>query len=90
MEHTAIGQQCYPEENIYFLSCVRTRGSSGGCYQGQGGTSISTVCLCWSRGYVPEEWENWEIYRPDGVITFGVLNAGSITAFCDVGVNVFH
>jgi len=43
-----------------------------------------------SREYEPEELENWEIYRPNGIITFGVLNAGSIPVFCDVGVNVFH
>ena len=31
-----------------------------------------------------------EIYRPDGVVTFCILNASSVPVFCDIGVNVFH
>jgi len=34
--------------------------------------------------------EDREIYRPDGVITFGILDAGSIPVLCDIGVDIFH
>ena len=38
----------------------------------------------------PEERQDREIYQPNGIITFGILNAGGIPVLCNVGVNVFH
>ena len=32
----------------------------------------------------------WVIYKPYGVIAFGVLDTSSISVFCDVGVDIFH
>lgn len=34
--------------------------------------------------------EDWIIYRPNGIVAFCVLNAGSIPIFRDISVDVFH
>lgn len=36
------------------------------------------------------EYEDWETNKPDGVVTFGILNTSGISVFCDVGIDVLH
>lgn len=31
-----------------------------------------------------------KIYKPNRVVTLGILDAGSISVFCNIGVYVFH